>query len=114
VDTEYRAQNDTTFHTNAAAHGAFTDLGGGCGAQPPAPRATTIELPGDAQAMGPIWLCIQEGKREARPRSIPLRPGDELVLGSGREGGAGYARIDDAAVSARHCRVAHTRARRSR
>ncbi len=108
MDTEYRAQSDTTFRTSAAAQGAFTELGGGCGAQPPAPRATTVELPGDPQAVGPIWLCIQEGKREARPRSIPLRPGDEILLGSGPERSARQARVDDATVSALHCRVAHT------
>ncbi|MEO7329392.1 MAG: sigma 54-interacting transcriptional regulator [Minicystis sp.] len=108
MDTEYRTTPDTTFHSTGAVAASFTELGGGCGVSRAGARELTVELPIETLAAGPIWLCLQEGNRDARPRSIPLRPGEEILLGSGPSPSARQARIDDATVSALHCRVVHT------
>jgi hypothetical protein len=71
-------------------------------------RDETLALPEDGAIAGPIWLTILLDARTERPRSVPLAPGDEIVLGTAPETGADSARIDDGAVSARHCRVRHT------
>ncbi|XXX82127.1 sigma 54-interacting transcriptional regulator [Sorangium sp. So ce134] len=66
-------------------------------------RDTTLELVEDGEALATVWLrCDQSGW--SAPVRFALAPGAELVLGSAPAAGA---RIDDAAVSARHCRVAH-------
>ena len=70
-------------------------------------RESTQALPVDGAIAGPIWLTIQGGVADARPRSVLLAPGSEIVLGAALESEAGSVRIDDAAISARHCRVRH-------
>ena len=71
-------------------------------------RDKTQSLPDDGAIAGPIWLTILVDAAAERPRSVPLAPGGEIVLGTAREGGTDIVRIDDGAVSARHCRVKHT------
>ena len=71
-------------------------------------REETLSLPDDAALAGPVWLTIVVDAAAERPRSVPLAPGEEIVLGTARDAGAGTVRIDDAAVSGRHCRVRHT------
>ena len=66
-------------------------------------RVPTEELPPGAALAGSVRLSIEVDLR-SRPLSVTLVPGAELVLGSGP--GADVI-VDDAAVSARHCRVAH-------
>ncbi len=72
-----------------------------------ADRDETQSLPDDGAIVGPVWLTIVVDAA-ARPRSVPLAPGAEIVLGKAREDGASVVRIDDGAISARHCRVRHT------
>jgi transcriptional regulator with PAS, ATPase and Fis domain len=75
----------------------------------PVTRDATVELPGEPAIPGPIWLRIDNGVYGARPYGVVLHPGDEIVLGSNPVDPAErHTTIDDAAVSARHCRVAHT------
>ena len=71
-------------------------------------REETQSLPDDGAIVGPIWLTIAVDAAASRPRSVPLAPGGEIVLGTARQGGPGTVCIDDGAVSARHCRVRHT------
>jgi DNA-binding NtrC family response regulator len=71
-------------------------------------RDETQSLPDDGAIAGPVWLTILVDAAAERPRSVPLAPGGEIVLGTAREAGAGTVRIDDGAISARHCRVRHT------
>ncbi|MEP7122224.1 MAG: sigma 54-interacting transcriptional regulator [Byssovorax sp.] len=71
-------------------------------------REATQSLPDDGVIAGPIWLTILVDATASRPRSVPLAPGEAIVLGTAREGGADTVRVDDGAVSARHCRVRHT------
>ena len=70
-------------------------------------REATQALPEDGAIAGPIWLSILEGDAASRPRGVLLAPDREIVLGSAPGSGAGSVRIDDAAVSSRHCRVRH-------
>ncbi|WP_437616519.1 sigma 54-dependent Fis family transcriptional regulator [Sorangium sp. So ce834] len=66
-------------------------------------RDATIELVEDREALATVWLrCDQSGW--STPVRIAVGPGAELVLGSAP---AADVRIDDVAVSARHCRVVH-------
>ncbi len=68
-----------------------------------ATRDTTVELVEDREALTTVWLrCDQSGW--STPVRIAVPPGAELILGSAP---AADVSIDDAAVSARHCRVAH-------
>ena len=71
-------------------------------------RDETQSLPDDGAIVGPVWLTILVDAAAERPRSVPLAPGGEIVLGTAREAGAGTVRIDDRAISARHCRIRHT------
>ena len=71
-------------------------------------REETQSLPDDRAIAGPIWLTILVDAAAGRPRSVPLAPGGEIVLGTARGGGADTVRVEDGAVSARHCRVRHT------
>ena len=93
------------------------EAGAGWGASSVAPgtvprsfqdRDETQSLPEDGAIAGPIWLTILVDAAAGRPRSVPLAPGGEVVLGTAREAGEGSVRIADGAVSARHCRVRHT------
>lgn len=68
-----------------------------------ATRDTTLELMEDREALTTVWLrCDQSGW--STPVRIAVPPGAELILGSAP---VADVSIDDAAVSARHCRVAH-------
>jgi transcriptional regulator with AAA-type ATPase domain len=72
-------------------------------------REATVEIPGESAISGPIWLRMDTGVHGARPSSVLLRPGDEIVLGSEPGGSTEHrTRVDDVTVSARHCRVIHT------
>ncbi|WP_437820619.1 sigma 54-interacting transcriptional regulator [Sorangium sp. So ce1078] len=68
-----------------------------------ATRDSTLELAEDREALTTVWLrCDQSGW--STPVRIAVPPGVELTLGSAP---AADVSIDDAAVSGRHCRVAH-------
>jgi transcriptional regulator with PAS, ATPase and Fis domain len=73
-----------------------------------AEREVTQALPEDGTITGPVWLRILVHAASASPRSVPLSPGGEIVLGTARHGEADAVQVDDGAVSARHCRVRHT------
>jgi transcriptional regulator with AAA-type ATPase domain len=111
VDTEYRPTGDLTSRASFAGADAFGALGRGCGAEPATSRGprreATLELPVEAPVLGLLWLCLDSGAAGGRPRSIPLGPGEEMVLGSAPERAEGEVRVEDPAVSARHCRVVH-------
>ncbi|WP_437760358.1 sigma 54-interacting transcriptional regulator [Sorangium sp. So ce1389] len=66
-------------------------------------RDITHELADDREELTTVWLRC-EGSGGGAPAHIAVAPGAELTLGSGPAAGV---RIDDPAVSARHCRVAH-------
>ena len=68
----------------------------------------TQALPEDGAIAGPVWLTILVNAAAASPRSVPLSPGGEIVLGTARRAGVDSVQLDDGAVSARHCRVHHT------
>src|SRR4051794_2552309 len=72
-------------------------------------RDLTLEILGDPEILGSIWLRIDSGDYAAAPSRLELRPGDEIVLGGGARGGSldRCARVEDITVSARHCRVIH-------
>jgi transcriptional regulator with AAA-type ATPase domain len=68
-------------------------------------RSITVEIPPGPPIEGAVRLWIETGPYGVRPRDVLLQPGAEIVLGSGD---AADVRVKDPAVSARHCRVAHT------
>ncbi|AUX43135.1 sigma-54 dependent transcriptional regulator [Sorangium cellulosum] len=75
------------------------------GAEAPALRDVTHELFDDCEALATVWLRCEHGPAGAgAPARVAVPPGAELVLGSAQ---GADVRLDDAAVSARHCRVAH-------
>ncbi|KYF92775.1 Fis family transcriptional regulator [Sorangium cellulosum] len=105
----------TSVHPTAPARPAAALRRGPAGApgDRPGPRAqggearsirdATLELVEDGEALATVWLrCDQSGW--SAPVRIAVGPGAELVVGSAP---AADVRIDDVAVSARHCRVAH-------
>jgi len=67
-------------------------------------RQTTLELPPAELIAGAVHLWIETGAGRVRPFELTLAPGGEVVLGSAETEGV---RIEDATVSARHCRVTH-------
>ena len=73
-------------------------------------RQATVELPQGEHIEGPVRLWIATGAQGSAPFEATLAAGAEVVLGSAADEadrGASFVRVDDATVSARHCRVIH-------
>ncbi|WP_437683170.1 sigma 54-interacting transcriptional regulator [Sorangium sp. So ce131] len=75
------------------------------GGEAPALRDVTHELFDDCEELATVWLRCEHGPAgTGAPARVAVPPGAELVLGSAP---GADVRLDDAAMSARHCRVAH-------
>ncbi|WP_437282703.1 sigma 54-interacting transcriptional regulator [Sorangium sp. So ce375] len=66
-------------------------------------RDITLELADDRDVLATVWLRCEHGSGGA-PARFAVAPGAELILGSAPDADI---QLDDATVSARHCRVAH-------
>jgi MoxR-like ATPase len=86
--------------------GEANGQGQGIEAGEPRPEVTvgpevTVELEQEEPCRASVWLVFEE---PTRVQCFPLAPGQEATVGSGP---AADVRLDDRAVSARHCRVVH-------
>jgi len=73
-------------------------------------RQATVELPPGERIEGPVRLWIAAGPHGGEPFETIVPAGGEVVLGSVPEAAgpdAPFVCVDDATVSARHCRVIH-------
>jgi transcriptional regulator with PAS, ATPase and Fis domain len=94
-------ENASTFSRHASRS---SDLPPAPGGDPPI-RDATHELFEERSRLATVWLRIEAGSAQgAAPVRIALAPDAELLVGSAP---AADVQIDDATVSARHCRVAH-------